>query len=383
MSPTRKSILLTRRPEWIRFCYPLLLVAVIRILGALWLYHLLSAGGTFHTPWMDANPSLFILGNSSIPIASSNWLWLFNAYDSPHFLLIATSGYSHPQYVFFPGYPIMIRVIGTLLLGNYPLGAFVAAQIFALASLVMFQLVAEQYMARREAMYATMLMATFPYVFVFTTLGYSESLFLLATVSAWYFYKKEQLIASSVMAGIASITRIYGVAILVPVVLDLVRSRNYRRLTYVLFPLALLGLWVAYCYVATGNMFVSWTDESYWVFESKLGLVPTILSQFVMGFKGCCTFDPGLLVSFALFGLFVIMTWKLDQGLGAYSTTVFIALLFVVFDHLSLLRYLSFIFPLWLTVRVKNPIVATLGIALFVPMSILLWYYAITLTFVG
>jgi hypothetical protein len=273
--------------------------------------------------------------------------------------------------------------MGALLIGNYPLGAFVATQIFALASIVMFQLVAEQYMAPKEAVYATMFMATFPYVFVFTTLGYSESLFLFATVSAWYFYKKEQLIASSLMAGFASITRIYGVAILVPVVVDLVRSRNYRRLTYVLFPIGLLGMWAAYCYVATGNPFVSWTDESYWVFDSKLGLVPTILSQILVGLKGCCALDPGLLVSFALFGYIVIMTWKLDQRLGAYSSAVFIVLLFVVFDHLSILRYFSFLFPLWLTIRIRNPIIATLCIALFVPMSILLWYYAITLTFVG
>jgi hypothetical protein len=332
---------------------------------------------------MDANPSLFLLGNTSIPIASSNWLWLFNAYDSPHFLVIAALGYSHPQYVFLPGFPIMIRVVGALLLGNYALGAFVATQIFALASIVMFQLVAELYMSRREAVYATMLMATFPYVFAFTTLGYSESLFLFATVSAWYFYKKQQLIASSLLAGIASITRIYGVAILVPVVLDLVRSRNYRRLTYVLFPVAILSVWAVYCYVATGNVFVSWTDESYWVFDSKLGLLPTIFSQILGGLKGCCALDPGLLVSFALFGVMVMMTWKLDQGLGAYSTTVFIVLLFVVFDHLSILRYFSFLFPIWLTIRVRNPIIATLCVALFVPMSILLWYYAITLVFVG
>ena len=383
MGPARKSFLLPPRPEWKRFCYPLLLVAVIRIFGALWLYHLLSAGGKFHTSWMDANPSLFLLGNTTSPIASSSWLWLFNAWDSPHFLLIATAGYSHPQYVFLPGYPIIIRVMGALLIGNYPLGAFVATQIFALASIVMFQLVAEQYMAPREAVYATMFMATFPYVFVFTTLGYSESLFLFATVSAWYFYKKEQLIASSLMAGIASITRIYGVAILVPVVLDLVRSRNYRRLTHVLFPIGLLGMWAAYCYIATGNPFVSWTDESYWVFDSKLGLVPTILSQILVGLKGCCTLDPGILVSVALFGYLIIMIWKLDRSLATYPLAVFIAILFVVITHLSILRFFSFLFPIWLTIRTRNPIIATLCIALFVPMSILLWYYAITLTFVG
>jgi hypothetical protein len=277
----------------------------------------------------------------------------------------------------------MIRVIGFLLLGNYPLGAFVATQIFALASVVMFQIVAEQYMPSAEATYATMLMATFPYIFVFTTLAYSESLFFFSTIATWYFYKKELPTASSLMAGIASITRIYGAAILLPIVIDIVRSRNYRRLTYVLFPIAVLGVWAAYCYIATGNPFVSWTDESYWVFDSKFGLVQTVLSQILVGLKGCCTLDAGILVSFALFGYIVIMIWKVDQGLVTYSLAVFIALLFVVIDHLSILRFFSFLFPVWLAIRIRNPILATVCLALFIPIGILLWYYAIALTFIG
>lgn len=374
---------LRSRREWKRFCYPILLVAGTRITGALWLYHLLSAGGQFHTVWLNANPSLFLQGYPSVPIATSNWLWLFNAWDSPHFLLIAMSGYLHPQYVFLPGFPIMIRVFGFFLLGNYPLGAFVASQIFALASIVMFQLVAEQYMSSKVATYATMLMATFPYIFVFTTLAYSESLFLFSTIATWYLYKKDLPLASSLMAGIASITRIYGVTILLPIMLDIIRSRNHRRLVYVLFPIGILAVWATYCYIATGNPFASWTDESYWVFDTKLGLVQTVLSQVLWGLQGCCTLDPGILVSVAFFGYLIIMTWKLDRDLGAYSLAVFIAILFVVIDHLSILRFFSFLFPIWLTVRIRNPIIATVCIALFISVSILIWYYAIALTFVG
>ena len=137
MSPASKSLLLPQRPEWKRFCYPVLLAAGIRIFGATWLYHLLSEGGKFHTPWMDANPSL-------IP-ATWSWLWLFNAFDSLHFVLIAIHGYSHPEYAYFPAYPSLIFLVGRLT-GNYWFGAFLIAQIFALGSIFVFQMLAEQYM---------------------------------------------------------------------------------------------------------------------------------------------------------------------------------------------------------------------------------------------
>ena len=168
--------------------YPVAVVAAVRVVGAVWLYHLLSEAAIFHTDWMDANPLLIPEWSSSLnPSTSSSWLWLFNAWDSPHFQLIAQLGYSHPDYVYLPGYPILIRIVGTLI-GNYWVAAFLLTQAFALASLVAFQMLARLYMKPREALCATLLMATFPYFIIFTTLGYSEALFMFSTISAWYLY---------------------------------------------------------------------------------------------------------------------------------------------------------------------------------------------------
>ena len=373
---------IVRRTNWLRYSYAPFFAAVVRISGALWLYHLLSGGGEFHTPWMDANPSLFLLGSTSTPIPAGNWLWLFNAWDSPHYLLIATFGYSHPQYVFLPGYPIFIRLLG-FLIGSYPVGAFLVTQFFALGSIVVFQLLAEKYMAQEEALLATLLLAAFPYYVVFATLGYSEALFFFASVAAWYLYKTERLAASAVMAAIASITRIYGAAIILPIFADIDLSGRRGRLVCLLSPAAALGLWGAYCYISTGNPLVSWTDEASWVFDSKLGLAQTIVTQLGFGIHGCCTLDPGILLAVALITLATVIVWKVDHALWMYTTTIVAALLFVVINHLSILRYLTFLFPVWLIVRTRNVAVAAISMALFIPMSLLLWYYAIAYTFIG
>lgn len=358
-----------------RLCFPVTLVLAIRVIGTASLYHLLSPDGVFHTPWSDANPGL-------IP-STEKWLWLFNAGDAPHFALLAALGYSHPYYVFLPGYPILIRFV-SLLVGDYWFGAFLVAQAFALASIVVFQLLAEQYMHRDEALAATLLMATFPYISLFTTLSYSEAVFLFSTLSTWYFYKKGRIGVSSLLAGLASVTRIYGAAILLPVLSDIVKRKRYRELLYLAIPVAAMASWVFYCYLSTGDPLASWTDEQVFTkaSDSKTGLVQSILFQLLRGVVGK-TLDPAVLASVVLFAYLIARIWKVDRLLWVYAVSMFSLLLLFVTAHISLLRFLSFIFPIWLTVKVRNPVVVAVCIALFAPVMLLLWLYTMTVFFIG
>ena len=362
-------------------CYPLVVATAFRTIGAVWLFHLMSLEGKFRTPWMDGYQNL-TLGWSPISIPSnSSWLWLFNAYDSLHFQLIAVLGYYHPNYVYLPWFPVLIRLAG-LLTGDYWFGGFLVTQLFAIGSIVMFQFLAELYMKPREAMYATLLMATFPYISVFTTLSYSEAIFIFSSLSTWYFYKTERIEVSSLFAGLASVTRIYGFVIVLPMLLSMVSSKHYRRLFYLLIPTAFIGLWALYCYFSTGDPIVSWTDEKYWIFDSKFSLAQIILIQGLKG-VGCCAVHPGILVSVGLFAIVIARTWRVDRFLWTYAVSLFSLLLFTTVDHLSLLRYFPFIFPLWLTVKLQNPLIVAVCVAFFVPVSLILWLYALSAIFIG
>jgi len=361
--------------------YPVAVAAAVRVIGAVWLYWLLSQTGTLHTAWMDANPNL-IVGRSS------SWLWLFNSWDSAHFTLIAQQGYAHPDYVFLPAYPISIRLVGSLI-GDFWLGAFLVTQLFAFASLVMFQLLARFYLGEREALSATLLIATFPYISVFTTLGYSEALFLFSTVSVWYLHKKGWMGASSLLAGVASITRIYGIAIIIPIFLDIVRSRDYRKLLYLTVPVAFLASWFLFCYLATGDPLASWSDEAAFTASSqaKFSLAQTIMNQLLGKIIGAAPvpfyLDPAILVSLSLFAYLIVKTWQVDHLLSAYAVPLFGALMVTAVNHLSLLRFLSFVFPIWLTIRVRRLTLVAVCIAFFVPVTLLLWFDAINVAFIG
>lgn len=386
LSFDRRNICAYLFAKWKRaqfFCYPLVVAVMIRVIGAFWFFHLLSSDGSFRTPWMDTQTNL-IIGWTTIPVpaGSSSWLWLFNAYDSPHFPLIAMLGYEHPNYVYLPGYPALIRLTA-LFTGDYWFGAFLVTQVFALASIVVFQLLAEEYMPQREALYATLVMSTFPYVNVFTTLSYSESVFLFFTISTWYFYKKGRICTSSLLAGLASVTRVYGFAIVLPIFLDIVRSKSYRKLSYLLTPAAFICTWLFFCFLSTGDPLVSWTDQKYWVFDSKSSLGQYVMFETVRGIKGSLLINPTILIIVALFALLVLKTWQVDRYLWAYAASLFGALIFTTPNHLSLLRYFPFIFPIWLTFKVRNPVVVAICIAFFVPVILILWLYNLSAFFIG
>ena len=358
---------------------PVAVAAAVRVLGAFWLYEVLTVNGRFETPWMQANPSL-------IP-SNESWLWLFNAFDSLHFTLIAIQGYSHPEYAYLPGFPVLIFFVGRLI-GDYWFGAFIVTQVFAVGSIVAFQMVAEQYLPAREALHATLLMSAFPFVSVFTTLGYSEPVFLCSTLLAWYFYKRAKIGPASLAAALAAVTRGYGVLIVLPMVVDLVRTRRYEKLAYPLIvPATFIFGWLLYCYFSAGDALASWTDQKYWQHGGPgdgIKIAQTLLRDGLRGLISCCSgLDPTIFWMVAAFAILVALTWEVDRLLFVYAAAVSGLLLVATTYSLSLLRFFAFIFPIWLSLRVKNPVIVTICVALLIPMTIVVWLYTVAVTFVG
>lgn len=156
----------------VRFAVPVILVGVFKILGSIWTYNKSLQDGIFGTPWMN------IWG----PI-EPRWLYLFMAWDTSWYVSMAQSLSFSLDRTFFPGYPFLIRVFGYAS-GNFWLSAFLISVILGFVSLPIFQAIAECYMTKGEALGSTIVMSFFPYIFLFTTVAYSESLFLFAVLTS-------------------------------------------------------------------------------------------------------------------------------------------------------------------------------------------------------
>ena len=145
-------------------------------------------------------------------------------WDAVWYLTIADAGYGEadsPRSAFFPLYPLLVR--GLAELGGGSRGAIlVASYLVALAALVaalffLHRLVALE-LGRPLAGPTLVLLCTFPASF-FLGAPYSESLFLLVSVGAFYAARTGRWAWAGVAAAAASGTRSAGVLLLLPLLI--------------------------------------------------------------------------------------------------------------------------------------------------------------------
>jgi len=357
-----------------RFILPVLALVSLKILGSFFLYHRLSVLGSFFTPWMEA-------WGSSGP--ARVWLYLFSAQDSGFYVALARGWYAYPMYVFFPAYPVLCMVLGAVT-GDIWLSAFMISFILGLAAVPLFQAVAEMYMSRSEAASSTLLAATFPYVFVFTTVSYTESLFLFSILTTWYLYLKGRLTLSVLAATLATLTKTYGIAIVVPIAVGLLATRRIRRLPLLAIPVSALLGWIYYLYISTGDPFVFSTQQSYWKAQGVgFGWYEHYLKPLLdFGVWKPAEFNYLLVALVIFFGYLVFCVFNIDAKLGIYSLSVFLPLLYMG-SFISLPRFFAFIFPVWLVSKPRNPLVLLAAVAFFMISSLLIWYQFILGTWVA
>src|SRR3954467_1150575 len=141
-------------------------------------------------------------------------------WDAVWYLEIANSGYGAERHraAFFPLYPLLVAAVGVAG-GGSPASLLIASYLVALAAflaslVLLYRLVALE-LGRPLAGPTLLLLAFFPASLYFGA-PYSESVFLLASVGAFYAARRGHWAWAGVAAAAAAATRSAGVLLLVP-----------------------------------------------------------------------------------------------------------------------------------------------------------------------
>src|SRR3954449_7787516 len=150
-------------------------------------------------------------------------------WDSAWYLDIAHSGYAGPNSAFFPLYPVLVRGFALV---SAPGALLVAAYVVSLAALLgalylMHRLVTLELRSAEVARLAVLLIAVFPGALWFGA-PYSESLFLLLSLGAFYAARTERWWLAGLLAALAAATRSAGLVLLVPLLVLWWRTRPRR-----------------------------------------------------------------------------------------------------------------------------------------------------------
>lgn len=147
-----------------------------------------------------------ILENSSLP----RIIWQLANFDGVHYLYLAQRGYAADGlHVFFPVYPIFIK-LASFVIGNYIIaGLLVSNLCIFLSCLLLYKLVLPKF-GKSIARWSILFLLTFPSAFFFGSL-YTESIFLLFILGSFYFSG----LSSGIFSFLAGGTRLVGSALVV------------------------------------------------------------------------------------------------------------------------------------------------------------------------
>ncbi|HEY0516510.1 MAG TPA: mannosyltransferase family protein [Solirubrobacteraceae bacterium] len=307
-------------------------------------------------------------------------------WDSAWYLDIAHSGYGGQSSAFFPLYPLLVRLVATV---SAPGALLVSGYVVSLAALfgalyLMHRLVALELGSSELARGAVLMLALFPGA-LWLGAPYSESLFLLLSVGAFYAARTGRWAVAGVCAALASATRSAGIVLVVPLVILWWKSRDRRARDLGWIALAPAGLVAYSVYLAAsiGDGFAYLHLQAVWFrsFAGPLGAVPDGavaawdgLRQILSGQRAHVYFtaaggDPiGVgwhnleLFGFLLLaiGAVVGVLRRLPVAYGAYVVAALaLPLSFPVGPEplMSLPRFLGVLFPLfmWLALVCRTP----------------------------
>jgi hypothetical protein len=151
--------------------------------------------------------------------ASGNPLFaVWGRWDAEHYIGIATNGYAGTEPAFFPLYPLLIWFVGGFT-GNHLIAGLLisnAASFFAL--LYLYKLVEHEF-NRHVAHRAVFYVSIFPTAIFFSAV-YTEALFLFLSVSSFYYIRERRWVLAGVCGFFAALTRVEGVLLVVPFLIE-------------------------------------------------------------------------------------------------------------------------------------------------------------------
>jgi len=224
------------------------------------------------------------------------WIWGFGNFDGVHYLRIAQDGYlAQYSQAFFPLFPMIVRFFSFIFPKNLALntalftdpsyfysGIILSNLFFVIALYIFFKLVNLDF-KKNIAFLSVILLLVFPTSFFFGSI-YTESLFLLLTVSAVYLVRKEHFFWSAVLIMLSTATRVTGVLLIPLYLIEVFKSKKKLNLIWMLItPLGLIS-YMYYLKVQFGDPLYFLTSQPIFGAErstSEIILLPQVIYRYV------------------------------------------------------------------------------------------------------
>ena len=291
-------------------------------------------------------------------------LSIFKLYDSIHYINMAKLGYTNPGlYAFFPLYPATIKIL-SFIIPSYPISGAIISNVCSLLSiLILNELTKDKY----NLWY--ILCFIFSPILAFTSIVYTESLFILLTLLGYYLYKKNKYFLSAIIVGLSILTRNSGIILWGAIGLDMLyrlfitKDKTIKFKSIAIFgTIALLiGLiYPTYLYIKTGNFleFISvqtdyWYREAGTIIDGIIKDITVIMRKpdainIIIFLENWISFFLTLILGIKIFKKDKVASIYTIVSLVAFSTTYRDINFWISLSSISLFRYVFNLFPIYI-----------------------------------
>jgi len=193
---------------------------------------------------------------------------IWGVWDTFWYMNIASHGYSavginplsqsQANYAFFPLYPTLMKILGTVLGNKYYIAGLIISNIcLIIASVILYKLVLLND-DKKTALNSVKYLFISPIAFIFSGV-FTESLYLAIALLCFYLAKRQKWIFVGISGFFLALTRSVGVLIIIPLVYEYLKPRNFQLkeikinvISLLLIPMGLL-IFIAYNHHLTGD----------------------------------------------------------------------------------------------------------------------------------
>lgn len=344
-----------------------------------------------------AGNSYPIWHSGSVPLVDASWRW-----DGQWYWSIAQNGYQmasdgYSNVAFFPLYPLLIR-LGTAAFGQSSIalvGALMPRLAFAIALLFVYRLASIE-LGQDNAARVSFYLALYPAAMFFSA-AYPESLFLLFSAAAFYYARRRGFWLAAFCCVVASLTRLQGLLLAIPLIYELYRNGLLRRpnpklLSLLLVPIGTV-IFMAYLWSSFGDPLAFLQAQRAWLRAPAMPY-DTVWRAVTMVWVG--EPDPtrrvmgtiNTLATLVCLGLSIVCLKRYRLSYGLYAAaSLLLPLLSPVPDMptVSMARFAAVVFPCFFVVgelgglrQVNNIVLGTFG-GLFAVLTALFvnWYWVV------
>lgn len=308
------------------------------------------------------------------------FIYSFGNFDGVHYLGIAKHAYAAQfTQAFFPLYPILIKAVSFITLGNLLIAALLVSNLSFLFGLLLFYKLIKKTYSESTAFWSSIFLLAFPTSFYFGAI-YTEGLFFLLIVGCFYLQEIKKPFIAAIVGSLASFTRLIGALLSLSFI-----SKDPRKLIYAAIVPVGLFVYMIYLGVVFKNPLYFLTSQTIFGQNRETESI-VLLPQVLFRYLKILTTVQGQGFYVALFELsstiFALVMLAIAFKKIKHSWVIF-GLASVLLPTLtgtlaSMPRYIIIAFPMYIVLsKIKNTILKTLIIVAFTLIgTVALIYYS-------